>query len=311
MVDPLERLTNLVALLLETRTPLTFEDIYFRMVGQYPERLDARRAAFDRDKSVLREVGIEISQKVLAGSDAGKTAYWIDRKNYEMQDLGLEDDERRALQVALAAVHVGPDWTQQAALKLGVGFDVDQGVFAATLHTSDNLIPLLEAANQHQVVEFSYHDKLRTVEPWSVLSRGGFWYVIGWDVAASQQRVYRVDRVEGDVRVVGPGSTPPPPDFDPASTFEASVQSIGSEAGTAQASVLVSADRASSVRREVGDAAVIAARDDGSIVVRVPCTNRLVFRSWLLGFADHAEVLEPAEVRSEIVDWLQAMVRRG
>ena len=33
-------------------------------------------------------------------------------------------------------------------------------------------------------------------------------------------------------------------------------------------------------------------------MVRVPATNLPVFRGWLLGMLDHAEVLEPAEVRA-------------
>ena len=91
MVDPLERLTNLVALLLETRVPLTQEQIAFRLEGQYPDGEQARRAAFERDKAVLRSVGIPIDQEVLGGSDAGKTAYRIDRKKYELEDLGLDE----------------------------------------------------------------------------------------------------------------------------------------------------------------------------------------------------------------------------
>lgn len=49
-------------------------------------------------------------------------------------------------------------------------------------------------------------------------------------------------------------------------------------------------------------------RSDGSIVVEVPCANLDAFRSWLFGLGEHAEVLAPAEVRSDVVEWLQAMV---
>lgn len=311
MADPLERLTNLVALLLETRAPLTFEQIRFRMSGQYPEREDARRAAFDRDKTVLREVGIEIEQQVLGGNDAGKTAYWIDRDKYELQDLGLDDDERRALQVALAAVHVGPDWTDQAMLKLGAGLDSGQGFFAAMLDSSDNLPLLFEAANNGWAVRFAYRGKQRAFEPWWLLSRGGFWYAIGWDADEGQQRTYRVDRIDGEVTSSGVGSNRAPEGFDPASAFEDSVRSIGAEAGPTVATVLVNADRAAGVRRELGEGAVVETRADGSIVVSAQCSNRLMFRAWVLGFADHAEVLGPPEVRSEIVEWLQGMVPRG
>jgi hypothetical protein len=60
--------------------------------------------------------------------------------------------------------------------------------------------------------------------------------------------------------------------------------------------------------RELGDDAVRDHRADGSVVVEVPCANPLAFRSWVLGFAEHAEVLSPPEQRAAIVEWLTAMV---
>ena len=46
---------------------------------------------------------------------------------------------------------------------------------------------------------------------------------------------------------------------------------------------------------------------DGSILVRVPCANLPAFRSWVLGLLDDAVVLEPPEVRDDVVQWLAAM----
>jgi predicted DNA-binding transcriptional regulator YafY len=120
-----------------------------------------------------------------------------------------------------------------------------------------------------------------------------------------------VDRIEGVVNPAGLGTTPAPADFDPVAEFETSVRSIGADAGPSVATVLVDADRAAGVRRELGDSAVIESRRDGAIVVQVPCSNRLMFRAWLLGFVEHAEVLDPPEVRAEIVGWLSGMIDHG
>ena len=46
-------------------------------------------------------------------------------------------------------------------------------------------------------------------------------------------------------------------------------------------------------------------RADGSVVVTLAVTNRDGFRSFVLDFLDHAEVLEPAELRAEVVEWLE------
>ena len=46
---------------------------------------------------------------------------------------------------------------------------------------------------------------------------------------------------------------------------------------------------------------------DGSVVLAVRVTNRDAFRSFVLGFLDHAEVLGPAELRADLVEWLEAL----
>src|SRR6188768_3169951 len=106
--ESLERVTNLLALLLEARAPLTLEQIADALADQYPTSERSRRAAFERDKALLRGEGIPIDTEVLGGERAGQTAYRIDRDRYEL-DLQLADDERRALQVALAAVRFAGD----------------------------------------------------------------------------------------------------------------------------------------------------------------------------------------------------------
>lgn len=310
-VDPLERLTNLVALLLETRELLTLTDIHFRLAGQYPESDDARRAAFERDKRVLREVGIPLETDVLTGDKAGQTGYRIRRADYELEDLQLDDDERRALQLALAAVHLGPDWADDAIVKLGGAAPNEPTSWVATLSTSEHLPLLHEAANERRAIWFDYRGGRREIEPWGILARNGFWYVIGFDRAAREQRTYRVDRIESDIVVGTPAAFDRPGDFDPASAFRVAIESIGAQEGPSEALVLVDADRALAARMELGDEAVREHRPDGSIVVSVPCRNRLVFRAWVLGFVEHAEVIAPPEVRAEVVAWLQEMVDHG
>ena len=57
-VDRVERLTNLLALLLETPRPLTLVEISGELEGQYAGKESTRRAAFERDKAALREIGV-------------------------------------------------------------------------------------------------------------------------------------------------------------------------------------------------------------------------------------------------------------
>ena len=71
--------------------------------------------------------------------------------------------------------------------------------------------------------------------------------------------------------------------------------------------LLVDGDQASWAIAHVGPSAVEERRDDGSVVLAVPVTNREAFRSFVLGFLDHAEVLGPPELRDDMTAWLEAL----
>ncbi len=74
----------------------------------------------------------------------------------------------------------------------------------------------------------------------------------------------------------------------------------------AVAVVRVDADRAAERRaRARVRRGCCAERADGSVEVEVPCANVPAFRSWVLGLLDHAEVVGPPEVRAEVVAWLR------
>ncbi len=48
-------------------------------------------------------------------------------------------------------------------------------------------------------------------------------------------------------------------------------------------------------------------RDDGSVVLELEVTSRSGFRSFLLSFLEHAEVLGPPELRTDVIAWLEAL----
>ena len=309
MTDPLERLTNLVALLLETRRPLTLEEITHELRGQYPARDPARRTAFERDKRQLRDEGVPLEQTVLSGDRAGATGYWIDRSRYSLPDLGLTDDETRALQLAVATVHLGEDWGGDALLKLGppeLAAGPGERPIVAALASSPDLPQLFAANSERATVSFGYRGRPRRLDPYGLLARSGFWYVMGFDHDAGEVRTYRVDRIEGPV-VPGPGGAfEIPAGFEPADTFPADAKMVG-EGEVVSARVWISAAQAPTVVRELGEAAVAERRADGDLVVTVPYANRWALRAWVMGLVDDAEILEPEDLRAEMVRWLEEL----
>ena len=75
-----------------------------------------------------------------------------------------------------------------------------------------------------------------------------------------------------------------------------------------QARVLVDAAQAPWIVQHLGPGAVAEERPDGSVVVTMTVTNRDNFRSFVLTFLDHAEVLAPDDLRADIVSWLEQQV---
>jgi proteasome accessory factor B len=57
--------------------------------------------------------------------------------------------------------------------------------------------------------------------------------------------------------------------------------------------------------QHLGPDAVVEEAPD-SVVAELPVTNRSAFRSFVLSFLEHAEVLDPPELRAEVVGWLEA-----
>lgn len=306
MPDPLERLTNLVALLLETRRSLTLDEIASELAGQYPDGISARRAAFERDKATLRSEGIPLEQEVLSGDRAGQTAYWIDRRRYELGDLDLDDDERHALQLAVATVHLGHAWGQEALWKLGGTSAASSAALAAELPSLAVLPVLFQAVSTRATVRFRYRDRERLLDPHLLLTREGFWYVVGRDHEHEEQRTYKVDRIDGDVSLGPAGAFERPAPIDPRAVFGSSPRQLDDREAEHTARVLVST--AWSPRGSGDGIQVLERRDDGSTVLAVPVTNEQAFRSWVLSLGEDALVLDPPQARALVVSWLERVV---
>src|SRR6266496_6241745 len=107
MIDRLERLTNLVATLLDTRRPLTLDEIV-ELVPGYPDDKLAHRRQFERDKETLRGIGIPVRLEPV--DDLGpEQGYRIPPDEYYLPPLDLTPDEQAALHVRSEERRVGKE----------------------------------------------------------------------------------------------------------------------------------------------------------------------------------------------------------
>jgi predicted DNA-binding transcriptional regulator YafY len=303
-VHRLERLINLVAALLETPRPLTAEELRERVPGYAAEK-SAFRRAFERDKETLREMGVPVVVEAADEADPGTVGYRIPKEAYYLPDPGLAADELAALHLAASAVRLEGADGVEALWKLG-GELAEAGPTAAVaaLPGQPHQGPLFAAISERRTVTFDYRGRWRTVEPHRLSFRNGHWYLSGADREAGDDRSFRLDRFESAVEVgAEPGvferraaAAPPPP-------WEAGAGE------PVEADLLVDADQAGWAAGHLGPDAVSDRRPDGSVVLRVRVTNRDAFRSFVLGFLDHAEVLGPPDLRDEVAAWLEARCR--
>ncbi len=306
----LERVTNLLTLLLSARRHITFEEIRNELRGQYPDSKEAARAAFERDKAVLRDEGVPIDQVTLSGQQAGQTGYRVLRSAYEIEDFGLTPEETAALRLAVGTIRLGTNWAREALWKV----DLEPGDQASDAQSAlaielpiDERLPLVHRAiAERRCVTFVYRSVERRLEPWGMLARDGWWYVIGHDHGHGERRTYRLDRIDGGVRIGPEATVDVPVDFDPRTVFPSDPKLLPDafDVGSDDAIVRIDASDASVVLHQYGEEAVVRRHDDGSIDARVPCSNVQAFVNWLLGFVERAEVLEPEPLRQMVIDWL-------
>jgi proteasome accessory factor B len=300
----LERLLNLTALLLAARLPVTAEEIQRQL--DYPEDKQAFRRAFERDKEELRAMGIPLEVEPVPGRMPAVDGYRIPQEEYALRDPGLTTDELAALHLAASAVQVEGLSPMPGLLKLGglVGHpDREPDVQVAALPADPNLGVLFEAVSRRTPVELTYRERLRRIDPWRLEFQRGRWYLTGLDHSHGEERNFRLDRVEGPVVLLDepPFAVPPAADLPGRAR---GAWALGGEEEV-RARIRVDADRAPWAIQHVGLSHVVATEADGAVVLELPVTNRDAFRSFVLGFLDHAELLSPAELRDDLVAWLQ------
>jgi proteasome accessory factor B len=306
-VTKLERLLNLTAALLDTPRPLTAEEIRRRLPG-YPDRDDSFRRAFERDKDDLREMGIPVEVVDVPGADPPVVGYRIAPERYSLRDPGLEPDELAALQIAAVSIRLGDtdtDLDLDAVRKLGGRTaGAAEPAEVAELPQPPQLADLFDAVANRREARFTYGQRERQVHPHRLDYHRGHWYLSGYDTGREADRRFRLDRIEGAVELGAPQAFERP-------AHVAGVMAEPWELGEGEpvaARLLVDADQVPLARIQLPPDTPWEERADGSGVATVGVVNTPAFRSFVLTFLDHAEVLDPPELRADVAAWLTALV---
>jgi|GraSoiStandDraft_10_1057309.scaffolds.fasta_scaffold67571_2 predicted DNA-binding transcriptional regulator YafY len=313
-MHPLERLINLVALLLESRRPLTFDQIRELMPAYQQQDAGSAKRMFERDKDTLREIGIPVE---LAPTDAWEVehGYSIPKDQYYLPELAFTTDEVWALFVAAHTPGESGE-AEQAFQKLSAGTAAN--VLAAMAErtpapgadpSGPHLGAIADALARRRALRFRYRPAQgkagqREVDPFALVFRSGHWYLVGQDRGREEIRSFRLSRLLSTVKEIGPAASPPE-GFDASRQLEAGPWGLGRPAERAR--LAFSPKVAWWAVPSAPGSRVLSTRKDGWVEVDVPASQTDAFVSWVLSFGPDARVYAPRPIRDQVVARLEAL----
>jgi proteasome accessory factor B len=264
---------------------------------------------FERDKDDLRSLGIAIdvgSFDPLFNDEAG---YRIKSEKYEL-DLG----EITPIEVSLLSLAADAwqdaaleDSAQSAIQKLSAfGVPADPidipGLSPKLSNSSTDLSTITDAIASTDCISFSYRavdlaTAKRTIVPIALSNKSGYWYVSGVDQEIQEVRTFRLDRIHGVITTIASKEV-----FEYPSAFELDE----TEATSNKIHALID------VRKGKGHALRTLAtsiKDLGEWdQIKVPIFSLDSITAQILWHGEDVFVQEPAELRENIVEQLQALL---
>jgi proteasome accessory factor B len=313
-MHPLERLINLVALLLESRRPLTFQEVRRVMPAYQQGDVASAKRMFERDKDSLRDVGIPVEVGPTDAWDV-EQGYRIPKDQYYLPEVAFTPDEVWALFVA-AHTPGEEGEAEQAFRKLSTGAEPNllaamagrtatPGVDASGPHLGS----IADALARRTAIRFRYRSAegkagQREVDPFSLVFRHGNWYLIGLDRGRGEVRSFRLSRLISTIKEIGPAA-PAPEGFESAGHVEAGPWGLGAPAERARVSF--SPKVAWWAIGSTPGANVLRSKRDGWIEMDVPASENESFVSWVLSFGPDIRVHAPRSVRDAVVARLESL----
>lgn len=206
-----ERLMDLVLLLINSKAPLTINQIRERVPGYDQSNPESFKRMFERDKEALREASIPLETVTFDSAGGDGQAYSISKRDWLLPDLHLTKRER--MLIAFAATgwqnHHLAQTARQAARQIGGRVSLANTRNQLRLGFDQrNLAEVLEAIRLHKALSFAYASKLtgttsiRNVDPWQAVCRLGSWYLICFDRDKKDVRTFRISRIIGQVEIL-------------------------------------------------------------------------------------------------------------
>lgn len=292
--------------------------------SELAEKLGVSLRTVHRYFDVLDEMGIPVY------SERGPYGGFSLVRGYKMPPLVLSPEEavavvlgtglveelwgelyREAARGALAKLeNLLPD-EQVREVAWARGSLVATGMHRASLKAqTPALEKLRRATREHRSVSMNYqssmvpHPTQRGLDPYALVHRWGWWYVIGFCHVHKEVRTFRVNRIS-EISLLD-GTFSPSPEFDLQSYLKNSPQ-------TQPPIVARLRFEPSSANLVAGNQSywqTVEPKQDGSVEVTFSGPTLEWAASTTLAYGPAVEVVEPPELRMMVAEWIEATARK-
>ncbi|WP_295822150.1 YafY family protein [uncultured Microbacterium sp.] len=312
---PEERLVNLVVALMATEQGLTKDTILSSVAG-YREQLeagaskDALEKMFERDKESLRGLGVPIETigNRADPDDLREARYRVPTAEYALpEDITFSPAEVALLNIAggvWGSESLSADARSGLRKIRALGIAVDEPIigYAPRIRVRDaSFAALQRAIEQCRVVTFTYlrpgeaRPRERRVQPLALVEYEARWHVYGYDLNVDADRTFLLSRIVGEVTLTRKG-------------FAAELREGAGERALDGLRAVAARQRALLEVHPGTEAALRLERraERAPQGIRVPYVDLHVFADELASYGPEVRVVEPADLRAEVIRRLEA-----
>ena len=324
-----ERQLNLISYLLAEKEPLPINRIFEDVSGYISDKnYETKRRMFERDKANLKELGFNIQYREKeVFQDEG---YFLDKKDVFLPDTHFTSEEKFIISRLICASLKESDFSlydclASAAQKLGfftehIHVDTSfskMGPFF--LHTDSlkdrKVLPdILDAISMRKNIKVNYktsyrkEPRQRTINPYAVILRSSYWYIIGLCHLRNERRVFRIDRIIAPVKF---NKTPGRKEFEIPEDFKTEDYSserwdFSSDDGK-DAVVKFTKEIAGRIEKVLPDGSVVKHLKNGDIEVTFKSVDINRFGWWISTFGRHALAIKPKDFRKLVFNKVKAV----
>lgn len=273
------------------------------------EKFEVSRRTINRDVEDICKAGIPlVTERGPSGGISIAAGFTLDKN-------AVTKEELQAVLTGLSSLDsVAQDSSYRRMIDKfcadGEGLCVERDILIdLSSHYKDSLAPKIKAIRQairdRREIDFTYYSKRGeapvSLEPCLLVFQWASWYVLGYSAQKTDFRLHKLNRMYAltvSDRPFQPRELPPeklafgdyfPPRFQVTALFEpGEAYRLAEEYGRDSFTV----------------------QPDGRLLFSFPFTNKDYLLSWLLGFGDKAELLEPRDLRPALRDILERAVKK-